>query len=517
MKKILYSVMALAALTFSFSSLTSCEDVPAPYEIPGEGGDTPGATGTLPYTSTSLSDWNAVTVKGAAWSLGSSYAKATGYNGSTYDATEAWLVSPAFNTGSATGAVINFDHVIRYAFNDSDLDNHELYISSDYDGDVQKATWTKLGYKPVASSTNTWDFYAANTIAVPTEYLGKDVVVAFKFVCGTSNSTTWEVKNFSVTEGTGGDQPSTPDQPVVGDNDGTEAKPYTATEALAKGTATNVFVKAYIVGCIKDGAKDIGSAVFSATDSPSQTNILVAASADETNTEKCLPVQLPSGDVRTNLNLKDNASNLKKEVVLYGNIEKYFSVTGIKSVTYAKIGDKEIGKKPSGSTETPSGAEILNETFATGVGSFSIKDVNLSDGLTFVWKHDASYKYMKASAYVSGANKASESWLVSGKLDMSKVSDATLTFDQALNFLKGQSRADYVKVLASTDYSGDVSKATWTELTVEGWPTTDGWTIVSSKASMKSFAGKSNVYIAFKYTSNTSYAPTWEVKNVVVK
>ena len=39
MKKILYSVMAIAALTFSFTSLTSCEDVPAPYEIPGE--DTP--------------------------------------------------------------------------------------------------------------------------------------------------------------------------------------------------------------------------------------------------------------------------------------------------------------------------------------------------------------------------------------------------------------------------------------------------------------------------------------------
>lgn len=36
MKKILYSVMAMAALTFSFTSLTSCEDVPAPYEIPGD-------------------------------------------------------------------------------------------------------------------------------------------------------------------------------------------------------------------------------------------------------------------------------------------------------------------------------------------------------------------------------------------------------------------------------------------------------------------------------------------------
>ena len=41
MKKILYSmlVFAMASLTF-----TSCEDVPAPYDIPTGGGDTPGST-----------------------------------------------------------------------------------------------------------------------------------------------------------------------------------------------------------------------------------------------------------------------------------------------------------------------------------------------------------------------------------------------------------------------------------------------------------------------------------------
>ena len=296
MKKILYSVMALAALTFSFTSLTSCEDVPAPYEIPGSGDDNPGVAGTLPYTSTSLSDWNAVTVKGAAWSLGSTYAKATGYNGSTYEATEAWLVSPVFNTGAATGAVINFDHVIRYVFNDSDLDNHELYISSDYDGDVQKATWTKLGYKPVASSTNTWDFYAANTIAVPTEYLGKDVVVAFKFVCGTSNSTTWEVKNFSVAEGTGGDQPDTPEQPGAGQptGDGTQANPYNSVAAnqyassLASGAESDkdIYVKGKVVSVKEQYGTQYGNATFYISDDGTSDNQFYVFRALYLNNEK---------------------------------------------------------------------------------------------------------------------------------------------------------------------------------------------------------------------------------------
>ena len=48
MKKILYSVMAIAALTFSFTSLTSCEDVPAPYEIPGGGEEKPSTPEVAP-------------------------------------------------------------------------------------------------------------------------------------------------------------------------------------------------------------------------------------------------------------------------------------------------------------------------------------------------------------------------------------------------------------------------------------------------------------------------------------
>lgn len=54
MKKILYSLMAFAAITFSFTSLTSCEDVPAPYVLPTDNSSkdttsvvTPSGTGTV--------------------------------------------------------------------------------------------------------------------------------------------------------------------------------------------------------------------------------------------------------------------------------------------------------------------------------------------------------------------------------------------------------------------------------------------------------------------------------------
>ena len=86
-------------------------------------------------------------------------------------------------------------------------------------------------------------------------------------------------------------------------------------------------------------------AVFGTTGTQ-KTNILIAASADETNVDNCMPVQLPSGAVRNAINLQDNPGNYKKEVLLYGNIEKYFGVVGLKSVTYAEIGGSSVGSKP---------------------------------------------------------------------------------------------------------------------------------------------------------------------------
>ena len=153
--------------------------------------------------------------------------------------------------------------------------------------------------------------------------------------------------------GGGGDTPS-------GDGDGTEAKPYGVAAAIAAGSGSNVFVKAYIVGWIE--GQTLSSGAHFDANATVASNILIADSPDETNVDKCMPVQLPSGAVRTAVNLQNNAGNYKKEIILVGNIEKYFGAPGIKGTSYAKIGDKEAGTKPSGGEgegggggDTPSG------------------------------------------------------------------------------------------------------------------------------------------------------------------
>ncbi len=146
--------------------------------------------------------------------------------------------------------------------------------------------------------------------------------------------------NGKTEDGGGGDTPG------PGDNTGAGSytSPYSVSAAQAAGTGTGVYVKAYIVGSI-DGQVYASGAVFGTTGTQ-KTNILIAASADETNVDNCMPVQLPSGAVRNALNLQDNPGNYKKEVLLYGNIEKYFGVVGLKSVTYAEIGGSPVGTKP---------------------------------------------------------------------------------------------------------------------------------------------------------------------------
>ncbi len=180
---------------------------------------------TLPYTSNSLKDgFTVLTEKGTAWSLGNTYAKATGYANNTTTPTVSWLISPAVNTTKADGndeaVVVDFDYVLRYVGAGTDLAGyHKLYASTDFAGDVTKATWTDLGFVAEESATKDWTFYAAPTITLPDALVGKEkVYFAFRFECNDQNSTTWELKNFKVHQA-GKGTPDNPDVPEpTGDN-----------------------------------------------------------------------------------------------------------------------------------------------------------------------------------------------------------------------------------------------------------------------------------------------------------
>lgn len=148
-------------------------------------------------------------------------------------------------------------------------------------------------------------------------------------------------------------------------------------------------------------------------------------------------------------------------------------------------------------------ADLLSIDFTKGQGDWTINDVN-KDTLSYVWKQDSQYG-MKATAWV-GAAHATESWLISPAIDLTGVTASKLAFSQALN--KGEVSSVSVKAKAG---SGE-----WADLTVAPLPAGNSWAFIDSEADLAAYVGKSNVQIAFVYTSTTTSAATWEIKTVSV-
>ena len=167
------------------------------------------------------------------------------------------------------------------------------------------------------------------------------------------------------------------------------------------------------------------------------------------------------------------------------------------------------GTGGGGGGDTPSGATSLDTDFkANGQGDWTIANVMaLPDGVSYIWSYDSKYG-MKASAYVSGKRYETDNWLVSPTLNLA--SGGTMTFKQALNY----ATSDYVKIMyTTTNGTGDVKSSEWKEATVDTWPAGSDWNFIESKATLP--AG--TVRVAFRYTSDTSKAATWEIESLSIK
>lgn len=159
-----------------------------------------------------------------------------------------------------------------------------------------------------------------------------------------------------------------------------------------------------------------------------------------------------------------------------------------------------------------SGKAYFEEPFSKNQGAFTIDNINLPSGSTFVWSYGGSNYGMKASSYVNKQNLASEALLVSPEVDLTDAEGAVLTFQHALNFLNGNNIDDHIALLVKK-----VADADWTKVEIPNKPAGSNWTFVSSgDIDLSNFDG-AKIQFAFKYVSTTSCAPTWEIKNVVIK
>lgn len=307
--------------------------------------------------------------------------------------------------------------------------------------------------------------------------------------------------------------------------EGTFENPYTALDVIALGNATKdvsggkFYVKAFIVGQVNGmnmSALELTQPWGTQDGKSYQTNIVVAATASETNPDNMVPVQLPSGALRTGLNLPENPNMHGKEILIYGSLEGYFSVAGIKNPTYAVVDGKELGTKPVETT----GDEILNETLLTQA-SFDKFTVVSVTGDDYKWTFDSKYG-AKMSGYNSSESKtyANEDWFITPAMDLTGKSAASICFNHAFGPASSVPNTDATKaqytVWVSNDFNGDVKTATWTELKGMVYGTT-GWGYVSSgDLAIPTENLKANCRVAWKYVC-TDVSATWEIKDVIVK
>ena len=168
----------------------------------------------------------------------------------------------------------------------------------------------------------------------------------------------------------------------------------------------------------------------------------------------------------------------------------------------------------------------LNEPFiGHGQGNFVIQNVFLESPLKYTWYYSATYG-MCSSAFTSGASYKSDTWLISPKVKLKKAVRPQLIFDQAFN--KADNFTEEAHVMVSTDYKGDATTATWTELpwnlNEDGTlnvPLGNSWVFQSSgNMDLSAWAGQT-IYIGFHYTTGpnadgVNVSGTWELKNVLV-
>ena len=114
----------------------------------------------------------------------------------------------------------------------------------------------------------------------------------------------------------------------------------------------------------------------------------------------------------------------------------------------------------------------------------------------------------------SGGAQANEDWLISLPIDLSNTPSAFLTFQTVKRY-----DGNDIEVFYATDYNGGdpTTDGTWVALSPTLDTNTGSWSSWTDSGSLDlSAAAGGNVFIAFKYTSTSSAAATWEIDNVKV-
>lgn len=463
----------MLAFMMAAFTLTSCEDVPAPYDIPGGGSgggsELPEGTFFTADFTTSLGQFKSETAEGDGsikWAINYSSACITGYadwDGTGTKSNKAgvtYLVSPEIDLTNATEAYVQLNHAMRYENGDINT-NNSLLITDNYTGDVKTTTWTQLNYGTTGLNGSSFDFVNSDA-NIPATMLGKKVVVALRHTCA-EKSSTWEVKTLSILSGKA-DEPTTPDTPSTGEAKGTGTKddPFNiagANKYIADGgdATAEVYVKGKISE-VKEFREKYGSISYYISEDGTTANQFYVYGGNNLGNTKFSSIEdLKVGD----------------EVIVCGKLKNFNGTYEFDSQNYiVSLNGKTSGETPDTPDTPVEGKNLLVngdcETWADGVPT-NWKPASTAGNATLTQSSDAhSGSYSISVAAYEKANKRlayKETKLKAGTYKFSFYAKAT-TSDLA------QCKGGYVPVtdkVGSYVYGDFVSinNTTWTLVSYE--------------------------------------------------
>lgn len=330
--------------------------------------------------------------------------------------------------------------------------------------EVAEPTWTEV--QPILRAAGgSWDYINVGGVDL-SAYKGQTIRIGFRYNSAADNAPTWEIKNLKVL--------SVPYLDVflfAKQADGSFAKVNKSSGFTGAGEYVIVSLgmdgKYYPFGTLKEGATNgymypealtIENGTIAA-DVAAKWVITVAASAGGYTLQNASGqylykelIDAEAGTSKDNFMVAETVGESGYEWTIENQGSDLFVISNVLAKKSVKLnyynGSYSYGCYADSKVE---GNTYLASSLTGGeTGDFTTYDKEI-DGLTYVWSNDTKYGW-KASAYVSGAGHAVESFIVSPAITIADNAKLPyLLFDEAIN-KGGSNPQSCLTVCVSTDY-----------------------------------------------------------------
>lgn len=296
--------------------------------------------------------------------------------------------------------------------------------------------------------------------------------------------------------------------PEGGIGTGSWNNPMTAYQCLIGSVNPDrdeVWVTGYIVGVINTEVGTVLNERSAQFDAPFgvNTNLMIAMDPDEKNWENCASVQLPSGSVRTALNLVNNPGNIGKQVTIKGTTgTKYCGVYGLRSASDFNWGSEGVEEVELAPIDGPFYQNFEASTSFDVYERQGWKNVKVLGGLSgWYLRSFDNNTYITVSAYNGTATGGPyENWLISPAIELDKLEKKTLEFITQAAYAADNST---LEVYAMTSNTPTLSTNTKLPAAIATPPGSGGATysswVESGVLDLSQFSG--TIYIGWRYYS----------------